>query len=69
MNIIISVSKAFKIILHIFKKLSIELVITLIIIFIKGRALKSLVILRTLSVLNILNDLKACKLPELEKAT
>jgi hypothetical protein len=69
MNIIISVSKAFKIILHIFKKLSIELEITLIIIFIKGRALKSLVILRTLSVLNILNDLKACKLPELEKAT
>jgi hypothetical protein len=69
MNIIISVSKAFKIILHIFKKLSIELVITLIIIFIKGSALKSLVILRTLSVLNILNDLKACKLPELEKAS
>ena len=58
---IISVSKAFKINLHMFKNESIDPEITLIIIFIKGMALNNLVILSTLSVLRILKDFNADK--------
>ena len=50
--------------LRMFKKSERQLLITFIMIFIKGMDLNSLVILRTLKVLIILKDLKAWRLPE-----
>ena len=50
--------------LRMFKKSERQLLITFIMIFIKGMDLNSLVILSTLKVLIILKDLKAWRLPE-----